>query len=172
MIDVTDLIVPPWVRFLAVLALVAAIFGAGYWTGTKLENLARVAEVATLNAAHAKASAKQEGAAREASEAYRAKEQQWARERAERETQHAAELKAMQARAAAVAAATAGLRNDLRAAAAACGAAADDPVTACRAYAAALGELLAEYRSAGLQVAQAAEEHAADVRRLLAEWPR
>lgn len=159
-------------RALAALGVVLALLAGSYWAGYSRADSKRVAEVESLRSSHAAARIAVEQAARETSEAYRAKEQQQVRERAEREAQHAVEVKALQTRVAVLAARSDGLRNDLRAAAAACGSTAGDPATACREYAAALGDLLAQFRATGLQAAQAAESHARDVDRLLAEWPK
>jgi hypothetical protein len=146
----------------------ATAFGSGWWVnGNRWEAKYTQAELR-----HSKEREAQADAAIYAFNTYRAKEQEWAATRARMEAERHAERKALQARIASLAAAGDGLRNDLRQAAAECGAASGDPIAACREYAAALGALLADFRAAGLQVAEAAEEHAADVRRLLAEWPQ
>ncbi len=150
-----------------VLALATA-FGSGW----KINGDRWEAKYTKAELRHAQEMNLQAEAAITAYNDYRAKEQEWAATRVRMEAEREAERKALQARIAALAAAGDGLRSDLRKAAAECGAASGDPVAACRDYAAKLGDLLAEFRAAGLQVAQAAEEHAADVRRLLAEWPQ
>lgn len=161
----------PW-RLVIELVLIAAAAAGGAWAGYEWADAKRIAEVESIKAAHLKVVADHEKKAREASEQYRKKEDEWRQRDKESEAKHAAEINEMRARARAIAAATDGLRNDLRDAAAACGGTSEDPITACRQYAAALGDLLTEYREAGLQNGQAAETHAADVRRLLAAWPQ
>jgi hypothetical protein len=161
----------PW-RFVLILGIVAALLGMSFGAGWKVNGDRWEAKYTKAELRHSQELNFQAEAAISASNAYRTKEQEWEQQRAQAEAKHAQEIRDLQKRISALAAASSGLRDDLRQAAAECGAATDDPITACRHYAAALGNLLVEFRGAGLQVAEAAETHASDVRRLLDSWPQ
>lgn len=152
-----SLIPLPW-RILALMALAAALFGAGLTTGLhigelRLDAYAGQQDRATLRAAQAAA------------------ERTQALQRQKDEAIHAATLRAQQNALAAAAARTelGGLRNQLAAAQRrlpdASRAAADQ-------YTAALGELLDQCAASYSSLAEKADGHASDVRTLREAWPK
>ncbi len=150
-----------------VLALATA-FGSGW----KINGDRWEAKFTKAELRHTQEMNLQAEAAISAFNAYRAKEQEWEQQKAQAEAKHAQEIRDLQKRIAALAASGDGLRDSLRAAAAECGAASNDPVAACRAYARELGSLLTEYRAVGLEAGEAVVRHAAEVKLLLEAWPQ
>lgn len=142
----------------AVLLVLGMAFGAGWWAnGVRWEVKHVKAESAWLHEREAQADA-----ARHSLEV-------WTKQKAEAEANYAKDIQARDARIAALTRTADGLRS---AAEKRAGGGPDDSLTACRADAAALRDVLSGADSEAGRLAEAADRHASEVRALLEAWPK
>lgn len=103
---------------------------------------------------------------------YRSQESRWQAEKEKADEQYRRNLKAAEARAAALARDNQQLRTIAEGYARGPASPADDSVEACRVRAATLGQLFSEADRAAGEMAQAADRHADEVRLCLSAWPQ